>query len=68
MKLRFYSWCSTAWQVTNAKTGTKATVRIVDTCSDGGLKLDAKVFRMLDTTKEGYHLGYIMANYVFVSC
>ncbi|KAF7847421.1 hypothetical protein BT93_L2980 [Corymbia citriodora subsp. variegata] len=60
--------CGKCLNVTNVKTGTKATVRIVDTCSDGGLKLDAKVFRMLDTTKEGYHAGYITVNYEFVTC
>ncbi|RVW38170.1 Pathogenesis-related protein PR-4B [Vitis vinifera] len=47
-------------QVTNTATGTQATVRIVDQCSNGGLDLDAGVFNQLDTNGVGYAQGHLI--------
>lgn len=55
-------------QVTNRATGAQATVRIVDQCSNGGLDLDAGVFRQLDTDGRGNAQGHLMVDYQFVNC
>ena len=54
--------------MTNTATGTQATVRIVDQCSNGGLDLDAGVFNQLDTNGVGYAQGHLIVNYQFVHC
>jgi len=54
--------------VTNTGTGAEATVRIVDQCSNGGLDLDAGVFRQLDTDGRGNAQGHLIVNYQFVNC
>lgn len=55
-------------QVTNTATGAKATVRIVDQCSNGGLDLDQGVFQQLDTNGQGNANGYLTVDYQFVDC
>ena len=54
--------------MTNTGTGTQATVRIVDQCSNGGLDLDINVFRQLDTNGVGNAQGHLIVNYDFVDC
>ena len=54
--------------MTNTATGTQATVRIVDQCSNGGLDLDSGVFNQLDTNGAGYAKGHLTVNYQFVNC
>ncbi|PIA45184.1 hypothetical protein AQUCO_01700610v1, partial [Aquilegia coerulea] len=60
--------CGRCLRVTNTYTGTQATVRIVDQCSNGGLDLDAGVFRQLDTNGRGNAQGHLIVNYQFVNC
>ncbi|KAB1202831.1 Wound-induced protein WIN2 [Morella rubra] len=60
--------CGKCLMVTNIGTGVEATVRIVDQCSNGGLDLDAGVFRKLDTDGRGNAQGHLMVNYQFVNC
>ncbi|KAF3338156.1 pathogenesis-related protein PR-4 [Carex littledalei] len=60
--------CGKCLQVTNTATGTQATVRIIDQCSNGGLDLDQGVFSQLDTNGEGYESGHLTVNYQFVNC
>jgi len=55
-------------QVTNTATGTQATVRIIDQCSNGGLDLDQGVFNQLDTNGQGVANGFLTVNYQFVNC
>ncbi|RRT68545.1 hypothetical protein B296_00038198 [Ensete ventricosum] len=55
-------------QVTNTATGTQATVRIIDQCSNGGLDLDQGVFSQLDTDGSGIAQGHLIVNYQFVDC
>ena len=55
-------------QVTNSRTGAQTTVRIVDQCSNGGLDLDAGVFRRLDTDGQGNAKGHLIVKYQFVNC
>ncbi|KAJ1697116.1 hypothetical protein LUZ63_005628 [Rhynchospora breviuscula] len=60
--------CGKCLQVTNTATGAKATVRIVDQCSNGGLDLDQGVFSQIDTNGQGYNNGHLTVNYQFVNC
>ncbi|XP_059651065.1 pathogenesis-related protein PR-4-like [Cornus florida] len=60
--------CGKCLRVTNTWTGAQTTVRIVDQCSNGGLDLDAGVFRQLDTNGRGYQQGHLIVNYQFVNC
>ncbi|KAG7576023.1 Barwin domain [Arabidopsis thaliana x Arabidopsis arenosa] len=60
--------CGRCLRVTNTATGTQATVRIIDQCSNGGLDLDDGVFRQLDTNGQGYARGHLIVNYEFVNC
>ncbi|OWM71694.1 barwin-like [Punica granatum] len=61
--------CGRCLRVTNTRTGSQATVRIVDQCSNGGLDLDYEgVFRPLDTDGNGYQQGHLIVNYDFVDC
>nr|AKF40631.1 pathogenesis-related protein 4-2 [Vitis pseudoreticulata] len=60
--------CGKCLKVTNTGTGTQATVRIVDQCSNGGLDLDVAVFNKLDTNGVGYQKGHLTVNYQFVDC
>ena len=53
-------------QVTNSGTGAQVTVRIVDQCSNGGLDLDASVFRQL--VGRGNSQNQLIVNYQFVNC
>ncbi|CBI35211.3 unnamed protein product, partial [Vitis vinifera] len=52
--------CGRCLRVTNTATGTQATVRIVDQCSNGGLDLDAGVFNQQDTNGVGYAQGHLI--------
>ncbi|KAK7269199.1 hypothetical protein RIF29_21917 [Crotalaria pallida] len=60
--------CGKCLSVTNTGTGARATVRIVDQCSNGGLDLDVNVFNRLDTDGRGYQQGHLTVNYNFVNC
>ncbi|VFQ66291.1 unnamed protein product [Cuscuta campestris] len=60
--------CGKCLSVTNTATGTQATVRIVDQCSNGGLDLDVNVFNQLDTNGDGVRQGHLTVNYSFVNC
>ncbi|XVF42205.1 hypothetical protein PTKIN_Ptkin01aG0341600 [Pterospermum kingtungense] len=60
--------CGKCLRVTNTGTGTQATVRIVDQCSNGGLDLDINVFNQLDTNGLGNQQGHLTVNYDFVDC
>ncbi|MFQ6670141.1 hypothetical protein Gotur_035163 [Gossypium turneri] len=60
--------CGRCLRVTNTATGTQATVRIVDQCSNGGLDLDVNVFNQLDTNGAGNAQGHLTVNYEFVNC
>ncbi|URD74648.1 wound-induced protein [Musa troglodytarum] len=60
--------CGRCLLVTNTATGTQATVRIVDQCSNGGLDLDQGVFSQLDTDGSGIRQGHLIVNYQFVDC
>ncbi|PSS24489.1 Wound-induced protein [Actinidia chinensis var. chinensis] len=60
--------CGKCLRVTNTGTGAQTTVRIVDQCSNGGLDLDAGVFRRLDTDGQGNARGHLIVNYQFVNC
>ncbi|KAJ0079592.1 hypothetical protein Patl1_23286 [Pistacia atlantica] len=60
--------CGKCLRVTNSGTGAQATVRIVDQCSNGGLDLDAAVFKQLDTDGRGNAQGHLIVNYQFVNC
>ncbi|KAL6206829.1 hypothetical protein ACLB2K_024075 [Fragaria x ananassa] len=60
--------CGKCLLVTNTATGTQATVRIVDQCSNGGLDLDVNVFNQIDTDGSGYQAGHLTVNYDFVDC
>ncbi|KAE8728493.1 Pathoproteinsis-related protein PR-4B [Hibiscus syriacus] len=60
--------CGRCLRVTNTATGTQATVRIVDQCSNGGLDLDVNVFNQLDTNGIGNANGFLTVNYDFVDC
>ncbi|KAE8710576.1 Pathoproteinsis-related protein P2 [Hibiscus syriacus] len=60
--------CGRCLRVTNTATGTQATVRIVDQCSNGGLDLDVNVFNQLDTNGIGNANGFLTVNYDFVNC
>ncbi|GFY92155.1 pathogenesis-related 4 [Actinidia rufa] len=60
--------CGKCLRITNTATGAEATVRIVDRCSNGGLDLDAGVFRGLDTDGQGNARGHLIVNYQFVNC
>ncbi|MGI4297455.1 hypothetical protein ACR2WD_27395 [Klebsiella pneumoniae] len=60
--------CGKCLRVTNTATGAETTVRIVDRCSNGGLDLDAGVFRGLDTDGQGNARGHLIVNYQFVNC
>ncbi|XP_060218198.1 pathogenesis-related protein PR-4A [Lycium barbarum] len=60
--------CGKCLRVTNTGTGTQATVRIVDQCSNGGLDLDVNVFNQLDTNGLGNQQGHLTVNYEFVNC
>ncbi|KAH9659296.1 Hevein-like preproprotein [Citrus sinensis] len=60
--------CGKCLRVTNRATRAQATVRIVDQCSNGGLDLDAGVFRQLDTDRRGNAQGHLMVDYQFVNC
>ncbi|XP_077247364.1 pathogenesis-related protein PR-4-like [Tasmannia lanceolata] len=60
--------CGRCLRVTNVATGTQATVRIVDQCSNGGLDLDDGVFRKLDTDGRGNAQGHLIVNYQFINC
>ncbi|MQL78703.1 hypothetical protein Taro_011135 [Colocasia esculenta] len=61
--------CGRCLRVTNRRTGSQITVRIVDQCSNGGLDLDWQTaFQPLDTDGNGYQQGHIMVNYAFVDC
>ena len=54
--------------MTNTRTETKAKVRIIDQCSNGGLDLEKGVFDKLDTDQNGYKQGHLIVNYEFVNC
>ena len=54
--------------MTNTATGTQATVRIVDQCSNGGMDLDSGMFNQLDTNGAGYAQGHLIVNYEYVNC
>ncbi|XVF31114.1 hypothetical protein REPUB_Repub16aG0117800 [Reevesia pubescens] len=60
--------CGKCLSVTNANTGAKATVRIVDECTRESMDLDWPVFHQLDTDGRGYALGHLTVNYEFVDC
>nr|POE93831.1 wound-induced protein win1 [Quercus suber] len=60
--------CGKCLRVTNTGTGSQATVRIIDQCSNGGLDLDVGVFRKLDTNGKGNAQGHLIVNYQFVNC
>ncbi|XP_068635864.1 pathogenesis-related protein PR-4-like [Aristolochia californica] len=60
--------CGRCLKVTNSATGTQATVRIVDQCSNMGLELDQGVFNQLDTNGNGNFNGYLTVSYEFVNC
>ena len=60
--------CGKCLRVTNSRTGAQTTVRIVDQCSNGGLDLDAGVFRRLDTDGQGNAKGHLIVKYQFVNC
>nr|AFK82275.1 PR-4 protein [Chimonanthus praecox] len=60
--------CGKCLRVTNTGTGSQATVRIVDQCSNGGLDLEEGVFRQLDTNGAGIQQGHLIVNYDFVDC
>ncbi|GLJ07180.1 hypothetical protein SUGI_0060540 [Cryptomeria japonica] len=60
--------CGKCLRVTNRETGSQATVRIVDQCSNGGLDLDINVFMQLDTNGQGNARGHLMVDYQFVDC
>lgn len=60
--------CGKCLRVTNTGTGAQVTVRIVDQCSNGGLDLDAGVFRQIDTDGRGNAQGHLIVNYQFVNC
>ncbi|XP_057440726.1 pathogenesis-related protein PR-4-like [Lotus japonicus] len=60
--------CGKCLRVTNTRTNTQETVRIVDQCSNGGLDLDIGVFQKLDTDGNGYAQGHLIVNYDFVDC
>ena len=57
-------------QVTNKENGiiVSKIVRIVDTCTNGGLELDIDVFQKLDSYGTGNAHGYLMVDYEFVDC
>ncbi|KAK8261704.1 hypothetical protein V6Z11_D13G206800, partial [Gossypium hirsutum] len=60
--------CSRCSRVTNSGSGTQATVRIVDKCSNGGLDLDVNVFNKLDKNRNGNARGHLTVRYDFVKC
>ena len=60
--------CVCVVKVTNTRTGAQAKVRIVDQCGNGGLDLEAGVFKQIDTDGNGYAQGHLMVNYMFVNC
>jgi len=60
--------CGKCLRVSNRETGSQATVRIVDQCSNGGLDLDVNVFNQLDTNGKGVAQGHLMVDYQFVDC
>ncbi|XWS64711.1 hypothetical protein CRYUN_Cryun05aG0026900 [Craigia yunnanensis] len=58
-----YGWTAFCGPVTNRATRVQATVRIVDQCSNGGLDLDAAVFRQIDSDGRGNAQGQLMVDY-----
>ncbi|OMO96309.1 Barwin [Corchorus olitorius] len=60
--------CGKCLRVTNTRTNTPTTARIVDQCSNGGLDLDWSVFEQIDTDGNGYAQGHLIVNYEFVDC
>ncbi|KAH9699189.1 Barwin domain-containing protein [Citrus sinensis] len=58
--------CGKCLRVTNRGTGAQVTVRIVDQCSNGGLDLDAGVFRQLVGRDNSQN--QLIVNYQFVNC
>ncbi|KAI4354542.1 hypothetical protein L6164_003394 [Bauhinia variegata] len=60
--------CGRCLRVTNTRTGTQETVRIVDQCKNGGLDLDIGVFQRLDTDGNGNAQGHLIVNYDLVDC
>ncbi|XP_072974290.1 pathogenesis-related protein PR-4-like [Typha angustifolia] len=60
--------CGKCLLVTNTATGSQATVRIIDQCSNGGLDLDQGVFAQLDTDGSGVANGHLTVDYQFVDC
>ncbi|KAI4379006.1 hypothetical protein MLD38_016416 [Melastoma candidum] len=61
--------CGKCLRVTNTRTGTRVTARIVDQCSNGGLDLDYDtVFKPLDTDSSGYNKGHLIVDYDFIDC
>ncbi|KEH27015.1 Chitinase / Hevein / PR-4 / Wheatwin2 [Medicago truncatula] len=62
--------CGKCLNVTNKENGiiVSKIVRIVDTCTNGGLKLDIDVFQKLDSFGTGNAQGYLMVDYEFVDC
>ncbi|CAN6207950.1 unnamed protein product [Urochloa humidicola] len=64
--------CGLCVRVTNAATGTTATVRVVDDCgkANGGavLGIDTAGFQEIDTDGRGMTNGQLEVNYQFVDC
>uniref|UniRef100_A0A0D9XTR0 Barwin domain-containing protein n=1 Tax=Leersia perrieri TaxID=77586 RepID=A0A0D9XTR0_9ORYZ len=57
--------CGRCLQVTNTATGVRATARVVDQCSNGGLDLYVAVFRQIDTDGGGMASGHLVVDYEF---
>ncbi|KAK4757019.1 hypothetical protein SAY87_007146 [Trapa incisa] len=58
--------CGLCLRITNTRTGTQITARIVDQCSNGGLDLDYQtIFSPLDSDGYGYQQGHLIVNYDF---
>ncbi|CAL4983475.1 unnamed protein product [Urochloa decumbens] len=63
------NYCGKCIKVTNSETGAWIVARIVDKCSDGGLKLDYDdVFKKIDTDGHGYKNSYLTVDYKIVAC
>ncbi|CAN6372868.1 unnamed protein product [Urochloa humidicola] len=63
------NYCGMCIKVTNTATGAWVVARIVDKCSDGGMKLDYEtVFKKIDTDGQGYTKGYLNVDYESVAC
>ncbi|XP_020158883.2 pathogenesis-related protein PR-4-like [Aegilops tauschii subsp. strangulata] len=62
------SSCGRCLKVTNRATGARTVARVVDQCDNGGLDLDAAVFRRIDTDGGGVANGHLIVDYEFVGC